>query len=106
MKKILFILLLTIPFLGFGQTAEEYFEKGFDYTKSGEYQLAIDNFKIEPQEILFVGDNFSLDVVGAKKVGMKSAWVNREGKTISKDIESDYELSSLDDLLCIGTPVV
>ena len=70
------------------------------------FELAIDNFKIEPQEILFVGDNFSLDVVGAKKVGMKSAWVNREGKTISKDIESDYELSSLDDLLCIGTPVV
>ena len=70
------------------------------------FELAIDNFKIEPQEILFVGDNFSLDVVGAKKVGMKSAWVNRECKTISKDIESDYELSSLDDLLCIGTPVV
>ena len=70
------------------------------------FKLAIDNFKIEPQEILFVGDNFSLDVVGAKKVGMKSAWVNREGVTISKNIESDYELSSLNDLLHIGTPVV
>ena len=44
MKKILLILLLTIPFVGFGQTAEEYFDKGFDYAKSGEYQLAIDNF--------------------------------------------------------------
>ena len=44
MKKILLILLLTIPFIGFGQTAEEYFDKGFDYAKSGQYQLAIDNY--------------------------------------------------------------
>lgn len=70
------------------------------------FELAIDNFKIEPQEILFVGDNFSLDVLGAKKVGMKSAWVNREGKVLSKDIEPDYELHSLDDLLRIGAPAV
>jgi len=66
------------------------------------FKLAIDNFKIEPQEILFVGDNLSLDVVGSKKVGMKSAWVNRERRIISKDIEPDYELYSLDDLLRIG----
>ena len=70
------------------------------------FKLAIDNFKIEPQEILFVGDNFSLDVVGAKKVGMKSAWVNREGKVIPKDIEPDYELHSLDDLFRIDASVV
>ena len=54
MKKILLILLLTIPFLGFGQTAEEYFNKAFDYSESGEYQLAIDNFtkciKLKPDE--------------------------------------------------------
>jgi len=69
------------------------------------FELAIDNFKIDPQKILFVGDNFSLDIVGAKKVGMKSAWLNREGKFISKDIESDYELYSLDDLLRIGAQI-
>ena len=44
MKKLLLILLLTIPFIGFGQTAEEYFDKGFDYLNSGEYQLAIENY--------------------------------------------------------------
>ena len=39
-------------------------------------------------------------------MGMKSAWVNREGKVLSKDIEPDYELHSLDDLLRIGAPAV
>ena len=61
---------------------------------------------MKPQEILFVGDNYSLDVVGAKKVGMRSAWINRERKIISKDIEPDYELYSLDDLLRIGAQLV
>ena len=70
------------------------------------FELAVENFKVDPQEILFIGDNYSLDVVGAKKVGMKSAWVNREGKVIPKDIEPDYEMHSLDDLFRINTPVV
>ena len=56
MKKILLILLLTIPFIGFGQTAEEYFDKGFDYLNSGEYQLAIENYtkclRIDPDDAL------------------------------------------------------
>ena len=70
------------------------------------FELAIEKFEMKPQEILFVGDNYSLDVVGAKKVGMKSAWINRERKIISKDIEPDYELHSLDDLLRIGAQLV
>ena len=45
-------------------------------------------------------------MVGAKKVGMKSTWVNRERKIIPKDIEPDYELHSLDDLLRIGAQLV
>lgn len=68
------------------------------------FKLAIDNLGMEPQEILFVGDNLQLDVVGAKGVGMKSAWVNRDHKTAPSYIESDYELHSLDDLLRIGAP--
>ena len=35
------------------------------------FELAIENLKMKPEEILFVGDNISLDVVGAKNVGMK-----------------------------------
>ena len=38
----------------FGQTAEEYFEKGLNYAESGEYQLAIDNLtkciKLKPED--------------------------------------------------------
>ena len=43
MKKLLLIL-LCVPLIGFGQTAEEYFEKAYDYGNKEQYQLAIDNY--------------------------------------------------------------
>jgi putative hydrolase of the HAD superfamily len=70
------------------------------------FNLAIESLSLEPAEILFVGDNFALDVVGAKDVGMKSAWVNREHKNIPSDAAPDYELHSLDDLLRISSPTI
>ena len=68
------------------------------------FELAIENLGMKPEEILFVGDNLSLDIVGAKSVGMKSAWVNRGRKKIPAGVEPDYELHSLEDLLQIGSP--
>ena len=38
MKKLLLIL-LCVPLIGFGQTAEEYFNKAYDYAENGQYQL-------------------------------------------------------------------
>ncbi len=67
------------------------------------FKLAIKNLNMNPEEILFVGDNISLDVMGAKNVGMKSAWINRERKNNAIDGEPDYELHSLEDLLLIGS---
>jgi len=70
------------------------------------FQLAIESLKLKPEEILFVGDNIRLDIVGAQNVGMKSAWMNRERKINSIDGEPDYELHSLIDLLRIGSPAL
>ena len=43
MKKLLLVL-LALPFIGFGQTAEDYFNKAKDYADNGKHQLAIDNY--------------------------------------------------------------
>ena len=42
MKKLLLVL-LALPLIGFSQTAEEYFNKAYDYAENEQYQLAIDN---------------------------------------------------------------
>ena len=70
------------------------------------FQLAIERLRMKPEEILFVGDNIRLDIVGAQNVGMKSAWINRERKNNSIDGKPDYELHSLIDLLRIGSPAI
>jgi putative hydrolase of the HAD superfamily len=64
------------------------------------FQLAISHFELEPHEILFVGDSLSLDILGAHKVGMKTAWINRRNE--QTDIVPDYELVSLEDLLKVS----
>tara|TARA_B100001250_G_scaffold407858_1_gene429320 strand:+ start:602 stop:1150 length:549 start_codon:yes stop_codon:yes gene_type:complete len=43
MKKLLLIL-LCLPFIGFGQADKKYFDKAYDYGENGEYQLAINNY--------------------------------------------------------------
>ena len=68
------------------------------------FELAIESLNMKPEEVLFVGDNIFLDVIGAKNVGMKSAWINREHKNIPAGCEPDYELHSLEDLLQIASP--
>jgi FMN phosphatase YigB (HAD superfamily) len=55
---------------------------------------------VAPQEALFIGDTFALDVVGAKGVGMDAAWFDRQ-KT-PPDLEKaqpDYIIARLTDLL-------
>jgi putative hydrolase of the HAD superfamily len=70
------------------------------------FELAITHLDMNPEEILFVGDNTSMDVVGAQGVGMKSAWLNRDGKKLPVGINPDYELHSLEDLLRIDLAIL
>jgi putative hydrolase of the HAD superfamily len=35
--------------------------------------------KVHPQRTIFVGDNLFDDIWGAKRIGMKTVWVNRDG---------------------------
>ena len=69
------------------------------------FELAMTHLDMNPEEILFVGDNISMDVVGAQGVGMKSAWLNRGGKNLPTGINPDYELHSLEDLLRIDLAI-
>ena len=65
------------------------------------FESAVTYLGMNSKEILFVGDSIFMDVVGAQGIGMKSAWLNRDGKNLPIDINPDYELHSLEDLLRI-----
>jgi putative hydrolase of the HAD superfamily len=70
------------------------------------FELAMTHLNMNPAEILFVGDDVFMDVAGAQGVGMKSAWLNRGGKTLPAGINPDYELHSLEDLLRIDLAIL
>ena len=66
------------------------------------FKLAASRLKLEEQEILYVGDHLENDVVGAKKVGMQVAWVNRDNEKLPEEVQPDFEVCALTDLLEIS----
>jgi putative hydrolase of the HAD superfamily len=63
------------------------------------FQIALDILKVKPDEVLMVGDWAECDVVGAKQLGMKTAFA-RYGDTFeTKDSGADYELNDILELV-------
>jgi len=62
--------------------------------------------RLEPREIMYVGDSHFADVLGAKHAGLRVAWLNREGRPLPEAVPPpDFEvrsLSELADLLSTG----
>jgi FMN phosphatase YigB (HAD superfamily) len=55
---------------------------------------------VAPRDVLFIGDTFALDVVGAKGVGMDAVWFDRRENPPELDkAQPDYTITRLMDLL-------
>jgi 2-haloacid dehalogenase len=67
--------------------------------KAEVYQLAVDGFKMNRDEILFVSSN-AWDIAGAKSFGFTVGWINRLNKPTEKlGSQPDYIVSSLLELV-------
>jgi putative hydrolase of the HAD superfamily len=53
------------------------FEAGCEKPEPGIFLLALKKTNARPEEVLFVGDQYSVDVVGARNVGMKPLMLDR-----------------------------
>lgn len=52
-------------------------------------------------EALMIGDNLLTDILGASRVGIRSVWINREGKPDHPEIRPTYEIKQLEELFPI-----
>jgi FMN phosphatase YigB (HAD superfamily) len=43
------------------------------------FHAAAEAVDVQPNEVLHIGDDAALDVVGALKAGMQAVWINRPG---------------------------
>lgn len=62
---------------------------------------AFDELGVQPQSVLHVGDNAVTDIEGARKLGCKTAWINRGGALVYPDDAepADLNITTLHDLV-------
>lgn len=62
------------------------------------FELAARQLRIKPGRLLYVGDRLIDDVQGAAGAGLRTAWLNRDGKRIKSRVKPDYVIRSLDEI--------
>jgi HAD superfamily hydrolase (TIGR01549 family) len=62
------------PYLDFKVTSSEV---GCDKPRPEIFMAALDKAKVKPEESIFIGDQYHLDIVGARGVGIKAVLIDR-----------------------------
>ena len=62
------------------------------------FEIAIERAECTKHHLLHVGDSFQNDVIGARQVGIKSVWLNRQREDMETKEQPDFEISSLREL--------
>lgn len=55
------------------------------------FEALADRLGVRGNAVLFVGDSYELDIVGAHRAGMRTAWIRHEGKAPTGDVLPDFE---------------
>lgn len=63
------------------------------------FQTACQALQIRPHEAIFIGDSPSIDIAGAKGVGMAVIWLNRRGELLDESIpQPDHTVTRLEEI--------
>jgi HAD superfamily hydrolase (TIGR01549 family) len=74
-------------------------EVGVEKPNERIFKLALQRLGLEPQEVVYIGDSYEADVVGARAVGITPILLDRTGKTRYQDVVC---ISSLVELVVGG----
>ena len=67
------------------------------YKPSGHFFTQIlDDSALSANEVLFVGDSVTDDIMGPKAIGIKTVWIDRDG--VGGDFGQDYTITNLNEL--------
>jgi len=59
------------------------------------FLVALEKLQLKPEEVLFVGDRVTTDIMGAKGVGMKTCLVGKKSKEADVSVKSVYDVGKL-----------
>ena len=76
-------------------------EAGFIKPHAGIFLAALSQCQLNADEVIFVGDTYQQDILGAKRVGMKTVWLNSRGepRAVAAGDPPDEEIETLAELL-------
>lgn len=64
------------------------------------FKEVLKHYNVDPGKVIHIGDASS-DILGANKNGIKSCWINRQGREWKHSIEPDYTVRSLVEVIDI-----
>lgn len=76
-------------------------DQGFEKPDRRLFEIALAHAGCAPEELLHVGDSLTNDVAGAQGAGVRSVWLNRDGRENATAVQPDFEVTSLTELLGI-----
>jgi haloacid dehalogenase superfamily, subfamily IA, variant 3 with third motif having DD or ED/haloacid dehalogenase superfamily, subfamily IA, variant 1 with third motif having Dx(3-4)D or Dx(3-4)E len=72
--------------------------KSYKGDKNGKFfRGVLDRLDVSPEEILHIGDS-TADVLGARRAGIASCWINRNARQWSGAVQPDFIIERLSDL--------
>ncbi|MDA0205019.1 MAG: HAD family hydrolase [Acidobacteria bacterium] len=69
------------------------------------FDHALREMAVSPSDAVMIGDSLEGDIAGAKRVGIRTIWINRSGRPLVGPVQPDAELadlSSLADFMAAG----
>lgn len=63
------------------------------------FMRALELLRLEPHEVLHVGDSLTSDVRGAQALGIPAMWINRSGRTLPEGYSPEYIATDLTGLI-------
>lgn len=73
---------------------------GYDKPDKRFFEFALHDAKLQPNEVLMVGDSLTTDIFGAQQLGIHTCWFNPNNRT-SVNIQPTYEIHSLSQLISL-----
>lgn len=59
------------------------------------FLFALEKLELEPQEVMFIGDRVTTDILGARGVGMRTCLVGKESKDADISLPTVYDVGEL-----------
>ena len=63
------------------------------------FAKALEGFDTDVSKVVYIGDSFRRDIVGAKKVGLSAIWIQRNQVLKKEPVEPDLIINDLSDVL-------